>query len=290
MNDTSVRAQGTANERFFADLALAQRVEGAWDFLSVENVRSQKKRAPESGVEVIEVGGGHAVFLGAGSPLSQVQNLGLHGPVVGDDLGRIERFFRDRGTVTQIEVASLAHPSLLAALSARGYLIAEQTHSLVCLLKAKPWREQPMHRSASTGTVEIIRVGPDEVEHWVDVVLRCFFEEPASPPPTLREGAIAMSMVPGTTSWLARIDGQPAGGGLLMIHDGLALICGDGTLPSYRHRGVQTLLLEARLAHAAASGCELAAICTQPGSSGSQRNAERQGFQVVYARTMLIHH
>ena len=46
-----------------------------------------------------------------------------------------------------------------------------------------------------------------------------------------------MSMVPGTTSWLARIDGQPAGGGLLLIHDGLALICGDGTLPSYRHRG-----------------------------------------------------
>ena len=74
-----------------------------------------------------------------------------------------------------------------------------------------------------------------------------------------------------------------------MIHGGLALICGDGTLPSFRHRGVQTLLLQARLAHAAASGCKLAAICTQPGS-GSQRNAERQGFQVVYARTMLIHH
>jgi len=202
------------------------------------------KRAPESGAEVIEVGGGHAVFLGAGSPLSQAQNLGLHGPVVGDDLGRMERFFRDRGSTTQIEVASLADPSLLAALSARGYLIAEQTHSLVCSLKAKPLREQPMHRSASTGTVEIIRVGPDELEHWVDVVLRCFFEEPESPPPSLREGAIAMSLVPGTTSWLARVDGQPAGGGLLMIHDGLALICGDGTLPRYRHRGVQTLLLQ----------------------------------------------
>lgn len=289
MNDTNERAQGITNERLFADLALAQRVEGAWDVLGVENARSQKKRAPESGAAVIAVGGGHAVFLGAGSPLSQAQNLGLHGPVVGDDLGRMERFFRDRGSSTQIEVASLAGPSLLAALSARGYLIAEQTHSLVCSLQAKPLREQPMHRPASTGNVEIIRVGPDELEHWVDVVLRCFFEEPDRPPPSLREGAISMSMVPGTTSWLARVDGQPAGGGLLMIHDGLALICGDGTLPRYRHRGVQTLLLQARLAHAAASGCELAAICTQPGS-GSQRNAERQGFQVVYARTMLIHH
>ncbi len=278
-----------AYERFFADLALAQRVEGAWDFLSVENVRSQQKRAPESGAAVIEVGGGHAVFLGAGSPLSQVQNLGLHGPVRGDDLGRIERFFRDRGAVIQIEVASMADPSLLAALSARGYLIAEQTHSLVCSPRARPSREQPMHRSAATAAVEITRVGPDELEHWADVVLRCFFEEPETPPPLLREGAIAMSMVQGTTTWLARVGGQPAGGGLLMVHDGLALICGDGTLPGYRHRGVQTLLLQARLAHAAASGCKLATICTQPGS-GSQRNAERQGFQVVYARTRLIHH
>ena len=278
-----------AFERFFADLALARLVEGAWDFLSVQNALAQKKRTPESRAEVIEVAGGHAVFLGAGSPLSQVQNLGLNGPVGGDDLGRIEHFFRDRDTVTQIEVASLADPSLLMALSARGYHIADQTHSLVCSLTAWPVREPPMYGSASTGSVEIIRVGPDEREHWADVVLRCFFEEPDSPPPALCEGAIAMSMVPGTTSWLARVDGQPAGGGLLMINDGLALICGDGTLPGYRHRGVQTHLLQARLAHASVFGCKLAAICTQPGS-GSQRNAERQGFQVVYARTMMIHH
>jgi hypothetical protein len=95
-----------------------------------------------------------------------------------------------------------------------------------------------------------------------------------------------MNAVPGVTAWLARLDGQPAGGGSLMIHDGQALICGDGTLPTYRHRGVQTALLRCRLAHAIAAGCDLAVICTQPGS-GSQRNAERQGFRVVYARTML---
>jgi len=289
MNDMSERAQGMANERLFADLALARRVEAAWDFLGVENARSQKKRAPESGAEVFPVAGGHAVFLGAGAPLSQAQGLGLHEPVVGDDLERMERFFRDRGTATQIEVASLADPSLLGALSVRGYLIAEQTHSLVCPLKRGTLREQPIDRSTSVGTVEIVRVGSDGLEQWVDVVLRCFFEGAESPPPSLREGAIAMSMVPGFTAWLARVDGQPAGGGSLMIHDGLALICGDGTLPSYRHRGVQTVLLQARLAHAVSSGCELAAICTQPGS-GSQRNAERQGFQVVYARTMLIRH
>ena len=202
MSDTSSPAHAAPNTRPFADLALAQRVEAAWDFLAVESAWSQKKRAPQSRAEALEVGGGHAVFLGAGSPLSQAQNLGLHGPVVGYDLARMEQFFRDRGTVTQIEVASLAEPSLLAALSARGYLIAEQTHSLVCSLNTRPMPEQPMQPALSSRNVEITQVGPDCLEHWVDVVLRCFFEEPERPPPTLREGAMAMSLMPGATSWL----------------------------------------------------------------------------------------
>ena len=85
-------------------------------------------------------------------------------------------------------------------------------------------------------------------------------------------------MVPGVTAWLARADGRPAGGGSLMIHQGLALICGDGTLPDFRHQGVQTALLRARLAHAAAAGCDLAVICTQPGSgSSATRNAWASG-------------
>ncbi|MFO0890570.1 MAG: GNAT family N-acetyltransferase, partial [Isosphaeraceae bacterium] len=87
--------------------------------------------------------------------------------------------------------------------------------------------------------------------------------------------------------WLARIAGQPAGGGSLAIQGGLAMICGDGTLPRFRGRGVQNALLRARLEHAWAAGCDLAAICTAPGS-GSQRNAERQGFRVVCARTMML--
>jgi hypothetical protein len=273
------------SETLFADLELARRVEAAWDFLGVENALAQRRRMPGSGAEVLAVGGGHAVFLGPGSPLSQAQGLGLQGPVAEVELARMESFFRERGTETRVEVASLADPSLLPILSRRGYLIMEQTHTLVSPRGAWALREQP-HGPSSPGKVEVGLVDAEGMEHWVDVVLRCFFEEPEAPPPALRDGAIAMAMVPGVTAWLARVEGKPAGGGSLLIHDGLALICGDGTLPRFRHRGVQTALLHTRLAHASAAGCDLAVICTQPGS-GSQRNAERQGFRVVYARTML---
>ena len=97
---------------------------------------------------------------------------------------------------------------------------------------------------------------------------------------------MAMGSIPTVSCWLARVDDRIAGGGALVIHDRLALICGDGTLPEFRSQGVQTALLRARLDRAQEAGCDLAVICTQPGSS-SQRNAERQGFQVVYARTLM---
>ncbi len=96
-----------------------------------------------------------------------------------------------------------------------------------------------------------------------------------------------MGSSPSTTGWMARIDERIVGGGSLIIHDGLALIVGDGTLPAYRNRGLQSALIRARLDQARQAGCDLAVICTNPGS-GSQRNAERQGFTVAYARTMMV--
>jgi GNAT superfamily N-acetyltransferase len=276
----------------FADLALTRRVEEAWDWMGVENARVQLGLDPQSGATSLSVGGGHAVFLGTGSPLSQAQGLGLSGPVAESEIERMEDFFRARGTVTQVEVASLADPSLLVLLSRRGYQILEQTHLLVVLLepgKSRPAeiKAQPGSEGMTSGKVQVSKVRPGELRPWAEAVMRCFFEEPEEPPPVLLEGAIAMGSIPSATGWMARVDDRIAGGGSLIIHDGLALICGDGTLPAFRGQGVQSALLSARLDQGRQAGCDLAVICTQPGS-GSQRNAERQGFSVVYARTMMV--
>ena len=48
--------------------------------------------------------------------------------------------------------------------------------------------------------------------------------------------------------------------------------------------GLCITLLEDRLRYAAAQGCTIGMIVTQPGS-GSQRNAERHGFRIAYTRT-----
>jgi hypothetical protein len=50
---------------------------------------------------------------------------------------------------------------------------------------------------------------------------------------------------------------------------------------------VHTALLSARLADAAAAGCDAAVITTQPGSK-SQQNAQRQSFDLLYTRAVLV--
>lgn len=266
----------------FADHGLVRRVESAWDTLGVHYAHIWKERSPGADDNVLAVGGGHAVFLGSGSPLSQAQGMGLNGPVADDELAQMEQFFKDRETPAQIEVATLADATLLPTLCARGYTILEQTHSLVADL-----RDWPSSTRKMANEIEISCSETEGLEEWVDVLLQSCFDTPEAAPPALSDGALAMAQIPSVTTWMARIDGKPVGGGLLMIHDGMGLICADGTLPEYRQRGVQSMLLEARLRHARNVGCDMAAICTLPGS-GSQRNAERQGFRVTYARTLMI--
>ena len=83
------------------------------------------------------------------------------------------------------------------------------------------------------------------------------------------------------------LDGKPVGAAVVHAHDGVAMLNGAATLQPFRGRGVHTALHHARLSFAAAAGCELARVVTQPGSA-SQRNAERQGFGFVYTRLAMV--
>ena len=93
--------------------------------------------------------------------------------------------------------------------------------------------------------------------------------------------------LPGVVRLMARQQTEVAGGGSLYLHDGVALLCGAGTLPAHRRRGVQAALLQARMAHAREMGCDLAVVTTQPGSK-SQANVQRVGFELIYSRAILV--
>ena len=264
-----------------AGAALARRVERAWAWAGAEGARCYGRTRSEAGAEVGAFGGGLAAYYGVGSPLSQAQGIGHDGPVADDELERLEAFYDERGAATAVEVASLADPGLLPTLSRRGYHVAEQTHVLIGPVAAAAGDAGP-GRALTVG-----RVGDADRAVWGATVLRGFFEGVEGPPESISDVMEAMTAAPGSSGWLARVEGEPAGGAALLTHEGLALFAGDATLPPLRGRGVQTALILARLAEAARAGCDLSAACTQPGSA-SQRNYERHGFRVVYARTLMV--
>jgi GNAT superfamily N-acetyltransferase len=87
--------------------------------------------------------------------------------------------------------------------------------------------------------------------------------------------------------FLAFVDGEAAGGGVVSAYKGVGGLFGASTLPTLRRRGVQAALLNARLAWARDQSCDLVASIAQPGSA-SHRNIERSGFRVAYTRTKLV--
>ncbi|GAA4988345.1 hypothetical protein GCM10025734_13900 [Kitasatospora paranensis] len=87
--------------------------------------------------------------------------------------------------------------------------------------------------------------------------------------------------------YVALLDGVIVGGAGLRMAEGVAQFTGAATAPDHRRRGVQTALLSTRLADAAAAGCDIAVVTTQPGST-SQQNAQRRGFDLLYTRAVLL--
>ena len=142
--------------------------------------------------------------------------------------------------------------------------------------------------------VQIRPSGDDEFELWLDVVADAAAHPDTQGVPWHEEfprevylRAERDAAAAGVTRYLALREGTVAGGAGLRIDGGVAQFAGAGTAPAHRRRGVQTALLSARLADAAAAGCDVAVITTQPGSK-SQQNAQRRGFELLYTRAVLV--
>jgi len=171
----------------------------------------------------------------------------------------------------------LADPGLVEGLAERGYRVAEFNNMLVKRLAGGEISLTPRVR----------RAVPGEDDLWSHTVGRGFFEEPELTDEEMDVGRAIFAM-PGAMCYVAASEhGEPAGGGALAIHDGLALLFADSTIARFRRAGLHLETIQARLNEALARGCDLAAASTLPGS-GSQRNYERLGFQVAYTKITLI--
>ncbi len=257
-----------SHSQLVVDAHLARRVELA-------QAAQNRVMTPPSGV--LEVAGGLALFNGPGSPLTQAIGLGLEGPVGEELLDRVEAHLGREGGPIQVELLPFAHPSLAEGLGRRGYRVAEFQQVLVRPLEGG-WPQPP--------PVEVRPIRPDEAQAWALTVARAFMgrEEVTEAEASFLLPSAAMT---GTTFFLARVDGEPAGGGTVAVHGDVATFSGTGVRERFRGQGLQAALIAARLEWARQQGCTLAASSTLP-ATVSQRNMERMGFRIAYPKVVMV--
>jgi len=274
----------------FATSSLARRIERAEVELVAASAAACERRVPPSQLINERLAGGVAVFVENGSPFNKLAGLGFERVPSAAELDALERAFAARGTAVQAEVSTLADPAIARALTARGYQLVGYENILG--LDLRSWIPPPPRGEG----IDVRLAHADEDQVWLDTVTTGFlhadtYDGPPSHESFARESIERimgdMLRAEGFERYLALREGKVAGGGSLRAEQNVALLCGAATLPEHRRRGVQSLLLQQRLRAAAARGCDIAVVTTQPASK-SQANVQRAGFSLLYARAVLV--
>jgi GNAT superfamily N-acetyltransferase len=244
-------------------LVLVRRLERAQ---AVQNERFNQAAGGRS----LPVGGGFAHFRGGAHPLNQA--LGLVERVCEADLISVETFL---GSPTVLELSPGADPSLWPLLANRGYRVHQFQQLWILYL---------MDLEVAPLFSQVRVAEPQEADLYNRIVCAGFMESDdwheLEPPFQVPLG------VPDAWGFLAFVEGQPAGGGMLGIVDGVALLSGDGVIPRYRGLGLQKALIQSRLAFARTRGCDVACAGTAPGTA-SQRSYEACGFHAAYPKVEM---
>ena len=273
----------TATASLFCDIDLAAQIERSEAQLMRDCVSAAAARGANA--FAMELSGGVASFAGIDSPFTKVIGLGFADAPSQAELGRVEQAFAAEGAGVQVELSTLAPTALGDLLGGRGYRLAGF--------------ENVLGRRLDAGGVPPVSDGvtvaaTDDLGQWVHVVVEASMhaDDQGVPsheefPRATVEQAEADLLSAHAMPFLAWRGDEPAGGAGYRAVGPVALLTGAATLPLHRRRGVQAALLATRLHHAAAAGCEVAVVTTQPGST-SQHNVQRAGFNLLYARAVLV--
>jgi len=262
----------------FTDHSLGCRLERAEAVANARFVEARAGLVPDSGAEWIEVAGAYAMYDGPRSPCTQTFGLGLFQMPTPQEMDELEAFFGQKVAPAFHEVCPLADKALLPMLNARGYRPIELSNVLVMDL-----RQRDATALVQNESLRVRIAQEDELELWARTAAEGWRESGEFADLIFDLMRVNAHRRDGTR-FLVELDGKPIATGGLAIHDAVALFAGASTVPEWRRRGAQQLLFECRCQYALDSGCDLAMVCAEPGSS-SQRNAERHGFRVAYTRT-----
>ncbi|MFI6832304.1 GNAT family N-acetyltransferase [Kribbella sp. NPDC050241] len=283
----------TERTPLFCDADLAQRIELAESKLIEATALAAHRRLGNGRGFVIPIAGGLASFADDDSPFNKVVGLGFGGVPTTGELDQIEHAYAAMGTSVQVELPHLADPGIGIALSRRGYELESFENVLgITIHNAVDNR----YDVTLPDGIEIRPSGDQELDVWLNVMADAVAVPDTQGVPWREEfprdtyiEAERDAAAADIRRYIALLNGEIAGGAGLRTADDIAQFAGAATLPAHRRHGIQSALLFTRLSDAAAAGCEVGVITTQPASK-SQQNAERSGFNLLYTRAVLVKH
>jgi hypothetical protein len=262
----------------YSDKSLSQKLERTEARANADFVETRARLEPSSGAGWIDVAGTYAMFDGPESPCTQTFGLGMFDEVTDQHLDQLEEFFKSRGAPVFHEVSPMADASLMQILSSRGYNPIELTSVMYRELDNENFPVRKNSNITTRVTTE------EEADLWARTSSAGWS--------TVMEGLADFMLGFGRVSarcdgaypYLAELDGKAISTGMLFVYEDVCILAGASTIPEARNQGSQNALLADRLRFAAESGCRLAIMAAAPGSQ-SQKNAQKNGFNIAYTRT-----
>lgn len=211
--------------------------------------------------------------------MNRVIGLGIDEVAEDSVLDRIEGLYAALGLSYAIEIAPGAQPLDLAERLRRRRLrrtVATSVHFRAA---------EPIHHVAAG--VSVVRADLAQSDLVADICCTVFRM------PMAARAAIAATRHSGEwRQWLVYLGCQPIAAALSYLHNGVAWLGWDATLPDYRGHGVHAALIARRVSDAAESGCRYVTTETALHSSSrpdpSRRNYEKLGFVLAYERSTYV--
>ena len=223
--------------------------------------------------------GGATAFVAARLPVRFYNSVLGVGPETIEHLDAICTLYDAYGVKPSLEIVpSRMSEELGKELARRDFAMLEFHAGL-----ARPLDEHDTSVVLPEGvTVEVTQ----DIEQFLDVYLEGWGHTGEA----ATEAKVSMrgwTKNPSWTLYLARLEGEPAGAGVLDLRGDTAMLGSASTRPSCRGRRVQQALIDRRRADAAGAGATLVVSGAYFGTT-SMRNQLRSGFSMAFTRGIWV--
>lgn len=220
---------------------------------------------------------GACVAVEAGHFMNQGLALGLKAACDEKALDHLETHLGQGGHPVVLELSPGADPGLATLLALRGYRVRA--------FQQVWFRDLEGLTPVATPAGIRMQVDPPEASLWAQVVMAGFQERDSLDPAEAAAFRDTLG-VESNHAFLAFVGEEPAAAGALGVQGQVGVLSGTSVLPRFRGRGLQRVLIQARLTLAASLGCRQVCSATLP-LTASQTNLERMGFRVAYPKLEL---